>query len=485
MQAVRSCMIAILAAAAISVLLYGGAREVAAAPAPQPVPCVAGICVPVQLPPTMVPAPSPTPRPSPTATPSATASPLPPPSPGAPVPPLTPEANLQAISKWVFAGGNWSVCQIPIQLGLKLDPAKCPPDVAVTIKLPQAQDWFAPIYRRMITIAGLVMLPMLLLAFLQALLRGDLGLALKAAFFYVPLAVTLSAIAVGVTQTLLAVTDSFSAFMLSGYEGQVVAAIGSLAAVMAAGSAGSAFTVGPAAAGVIAAVVAIVTSLAVVIELVARQALIYAAVLFLPFAFAAMVWPQLARWALRLVEVLVTAVLAKFLIVSVLVLGAAAFTSPGGGGPFDSQVPPGTTLLVGLLLVGLAALSPLALWWMLPTFESAAAAQFHGAARAPVAAGSRTAEGAVHQLGMRRIWRQRQSSSSETGSVMVLRPGTTVIIRPPRYGLAQGEAGTPQPPPARTPGPPRPGRPGGGAVQTHASSAQDVHLKEARDGGRA
>ena len=375
-----------------------------------------------------------------------------PPVPGVPV---TPNDNLQAIGQWVFGGANWSVCQITRQLGLSVDAVRCPPDLAVTVRLPEPKDWFAPLYRRMIEIAGLLMLPMLLVAFLQALLRQDAGIALKAAFGYVPLAVVLSAVAVSLTQTLLAVTDSFSDFMLNGYQGQVAATIGSLAGVLAAGAAGSVFTVGTSAAAVIAALVAIVAALAIVIELLARQALIYAGVLFLPLSFAGMVWPHLLRWAQRLVEVVVVAVVAKFLIVSVLVLGAAAFTSPTGGGPFDSQAPPGSTLLVGLLLVGLAALSPVALFWMLPTFEAAVLAQFHGGAHRPMATVPHTVERSAYHLGLRRLWRER-GRQSEASRAMVFGPGTQVIVRPPRYvppaGGPPGPGAGPQPsPPASRP----------------------------------
>jgi len=429
-----------------------------AAPGPPPVVCPAGICVPVTLPPQPVPVPfkPPAPSPTPTATPSPEPSPVFPPGPPGPEAPLTPESNLQAIGKWVMGGANWSVCQIPNQLGLAVDLVKCPPDLAIKVTLPQPKDWFASIYRRMIEIAGLLILPMLLLAFLQALLRREPSIAARAAFLYVPLAVIFSSIAVGVTQTLMAVTDSFSDFMLNGYQGQVAATIGSLAGVLAAGAAGSAFTVGTSAAAEIAALVAIVAALAIVIELLARQALIYAAVLFLPLAFAAMVWPQLMRWTIRLVEVTVTAVLAKFIIVSVLVLGAAAFTSPGGGGPFDSQAPPGGTLLVGMLLVGLAAMSPIALLWALPTFESAVLAQFHGAARAPLSAAPHTVERSVYHLGLQRMWRERsRHGGGGTGQLMVFQPGTTVIVRAPRNPQSPG--GGPTPPPAQGGGPAAPG----------------------------
>jgi hypothetical protein len=405
-----------------------------AAPAPQLATCVGGVpgtivggvCVPaVSLPQPTHPQPMgspPTPSPTPAPSPSV------PPGPPGPWVPVTPNDNLQAVGQWVMGGANWSVCQIPGQIGITVAGAKCPPVQEVAVKLPEPKDWFAPLYRRMIEIAGLLMLPMLLLAFLQALLRQDVGMALKAAFGYVPLAVVLTAIAVSVTQTLLAVTDSFSDFMLQGYQGQVALTIGSLAGVLAAGAAGSAFTVGSSAAAVIAALVAMLAALAIVVELLARQALIYAGVLFLPLGFACMVWPHLLRWAQRLVEVVVVAVMAKFLIVSILVLGAAAFTSGSpGGGPFDSQAPPGSTLLVGLLLVGLAALAPVALFWMLPTLEAAALAQFNASARAPVAALPHTVERSMYHLGLRRLWRERARSAPAGDAA---RP---IVVRPPRY----------------------------------------------------
>src|SRR2546430_2690066 len=334
-------------AAFIGAVAFAGVVPVpgiAAAAPPPPVACPAGISpprLPLPGPPQPVPIRTPAPSPTPTATPSPAPSPVFPPGPPGPEAPLTPESNLQAIGKWVMGGANWSVCQIPTQLALKVDSIRCPPDQAVPIAVPEPNDWFAPIYRRMITIAGLLILPMLLLAFLQALVRREPAMAVKAAFLYVPLAGILSGIAGSVTQTLVAVTDSFSDFMLNGYQGQVGASIGSLAGVLAAGAAGSAFTIGTSAAAVIAALVAIVAALAIVVELFARQALIYAGVLFLPLAFAAMVWPHLMRWTVRLVERGGPAVLAQFPVVSTLLPGAAASPSPTGGGPLPDRAHPG------------------------------------------------------------------------------------------------------------------------------------------------
>ena len=456
-----------LAAAVTAALTVAAVAPVIAraAPGPQPIPCPANICG--GLPgPQPLPVRPPGPTPTPIASPSPAPTPIPPPFPPGPQSPLTPEANLQAVGKWVLGGAHWAVCQIPSQIGLQVDPVKCP-DVAISVKIAEPRDWFAPIYRRMIEIAGLLILPLLLLAFLQALLRREPSMAARSAFLYVPLAVVFSGIAVGVTQTLLAVTDSFSDFMLNGYQGQVAATIGSLAGVLAAGAAGSAFTIGTSAAVVIAALVAIVAALAIVIELLARQALIYAAVLFLPLGFAAMVWPQLLRWTVRLVEVLVTAVLAKFVIVSVLVLGAAAFTSAGGG-PFDDQAPPGGTLIVGMLLVGLAALSPVALLWALPTFESAVLAQFHSAANAPVRSVPHTVERSVYHIGLHRVWRERGIREASRGPGLVFSPGTIVIVRPPRNPRSGGGS------PPTTGAGPGPVRPLGGGFPSTPSAAHAV-----------
>jgi hypothetical protein len=433
-----------------------------AASLPVPLPCGVGIC-PVQVPPISItpkpvqPAPSPTvkvtPTPSPTAKPSAQPTVVPP----APTPPspLTPQANLQAVSQWIFGGSNWMVCQLPSQLGLQIDPAKCPPPL-LAIKLPQPQDWFAPLYKRMVGLGGLLLLPMLLLALLQSLIRRDPAMALKAAFGYVPLAVVLTATAVGIIQSLLTLSDSFSNYILDGYQGQVAATIGSLAAVLGAGAFGSAFTLGTSAAAVIAALVALLAVLAIVFELLIRQALIYAAVLFLPLSFAAMVWPRLATWSLKLIEVILAAIFSKFLIVSILVLGAAAFTAPLGGGAFDSQAPPGTTLLVGLLLVGLAALSPLALLWMLPTFEGAVLAQFHSAGRRPVHTAASAAQSSIHHLALRRIFKKRSGASVASrpkGPMFVFKPGTQVVVRPAR--VRQQPRGQGRRPGARQPQPKR------------------------------
>jgi hypothetical protein len=88
-------------------------------------------------------------------------------------------------------------------------------------------------------------------------------------------------------------------------------------------------------------------------------------VLMLPLAFAALVWPARRVWAARLVELLVSLVLSKFVIVAVLSLAASAFAvgTPGVG-----------ELLVAMSLILLSTFAPWALMRVLPFTELAAGA---------------------------------------------------------------------------------------------------------------
>ena len=70
----------------------------------------------------------------------------------------------------------------------------------------------------------------------------------------------------------------------------------------------------------------VVASAALVLwlELVVRAAAVSVAVLFLPLALAALVWPSVAHWCRRLADTLVALVLSKFVIAAVLSLAAGA-----------------------------------------------------------------------------------------------------------------------------------------------------------------
>jgi hypothetical protein len=124
------------------------------------------------------------------------------------------------------------------------------------------------------------------------------------------------------------------------------------------------------------------------IELLIRAAAVYVAVLFLPLALASLAWPAIAHWSRRLVDTLVALILGKFVIVSVLSLGAGALaggtgsspsaagaggtgSAPGGGGGFGA-------VLGGAALLLLSALAPWALFRLLPFLEAGAIGHLEG-----------------------------------------------------------------------------------------------------------
>jgi hypothetical protein len=116
---------------------------------------------------------------------------------------------------------------------------------------------------------------------------------------------------------------------------------------------------------VIVGLFAVMAALALALELILRSAAVYVVVLMLPLAFAALVWPARRIWAARLVELLVSLILSKFVIVAVLSLAAAGFAADNTG---ISQ------LLTAMALLLLSTFSPWALMRLLPFTEIAAGA---------------------------------------------------------------------------------------------------------------
>ena len=74
-------------------------------------------------------------------------------------------------------------------------------------------SWFSSTYWRMAAIAAVLTLPFLFAAAVQALIRSDAGLLVRAAFGYLPLAMLAIAIATPLTMLVLAATDELCAFI--------------------------------------------------------------------------------------------------------------------------------------------------------------------------------------------------------------------------------------------------------------------------------
>src|SRR5207244_4023154 len=90
------------------------------------------------------------------------------------------------------------------------------PTAALDPTNPQLRStWLSSTYWRMAAIAAVLTLPFLFAAAIQALIRSDLALLLRAAFGYLPLAMLAIAIVAPVTTLLLAASDEMCSWISS------------------------------------------------------------------------------------------------------------------------------------------------------------------------------------------------------------------------------------------------------------------------------
>jgi hypothetical protein len=257
-------------------------------------------------------------------------------------------AGLNAIGSWVLGGTESALKTVAQVIGTETAP-----------NLQSA--WFGSAYWRMAALGALLTVPFLLAAAIQALVRSDLALLLRSAFLYMPLSLIAVGLAAPVTMLLLAATDQMSAAVSAvGVEGGATfldKAAGAAAAYSAA--AADPFFV------VVIGLFALGAALALALEMLVREAAVYVVVLMLPLGFAAMVWPARRVWATRLIELLVSLILSKFVIVAVLSLAGSAFASGRSGI---------SELLVAMALVMLSVFAPWTLMRVLPFTEVAAGA---------------------------------------------------------------------------------------------------------------
>ncbi len=255
--------------------------------------------------------------------------------------------GLTAITVWAAGGAHFALDETA-----KLISATTRPQLGAA--------WFSRVYWRVAGIAVLLTLPFLFAAAVQALVRSDLALLLRAAFGYLPLAMLGVAVAAQLTALLLSATDALCS-LVSGAAGGAGTGFLTRAAVAIGG-----FTLiahSPFLAFLIAGFT-VAGTVVLWIELMMRDAAVSVIVALLPLAFAALVWPARRVWAHRAVEVLVALILSKLAIVAVLTLGGAAL----------AQTPSPIAFTTGLVLVMLGALAPWAVMRLVPVAELSASA---------------------------------------------------------------------------------------------------------------
>jgi hypothetical protein len=371
------------------------------------------------------------------------------------------EFVMRGVTAWVTNAAVWVTGKVG-----ELIERTTGPDLGAT--------WFEGQYGAMVTVAGALALLMLLLAVIQSVIRQDVGMLVRAAFGYLPMAFILAGVAIAGASLLVAITDDMSSAVVSSLgteqSDNLLQAVGdAYKSALEEDSGIPLFGV------FLGAIILAIGAFVLWLEMIIRDAAIYICVFFLPLTFVAMVWPATGRWARRLVELLVAIIVAKFVIVSILTLATAAITNAGvvegEGNTFER-------MLAGSALLVLAAWSPFALLRMIPAMEVAAANVASQRSMMSAAAGSAGIHSPAVHMRQAMDRRSRNSGNEATSDSMSQRRGTTQqpTGAPPARELQTGKAAGSGPPSGW------PSTFGGGNVdpgtrQTSTATAPDEHLQ--------
>lgn len=270
------------------------------------------------------------------------------------------ESVLSGISQWVASGAEWLLGQIG--------------DVLVsTTTIDVGAHWFRTHYGQMTALAGVAILPLLLVSTLQAVLRQNPGQLARTFLLQLPLALLLSVAAIQVVIMSLSATDEMSNAIAGGTGGDVTHLLSGVTTGLVAASAD------PTIASFVLLLIALLIAVAAFVlwlELLIRAAAVYVAVLFLPLALATLVWPAVSHWCRRLVETLAALIVSKFVIVATLSLAAGAVSSGTAG--TGSHGAGFSAVLAGGALLVMATFVPFAVLRMIPAVEAGAVSHLDG-----------------------------------------------------------------------------------------------------------
>jgi hypothetical protein len=261
-------------------------------------------------------------------------------------------------ARWVAGGAVWLIAQVGRAM-------------SGTTSVDLDAGWFAAHEAVMASLAAAVVLPMACCAAIQAIYRQSASMLLRTFLVHLPLALLLTGVAVTLVRMALAITDAMSATVLASAgvdtTNLLTGLFKFLAPVAAAAAPIPGFVI------FLGSLIVAMSAMVLWLELVVRAAAVSVAVLFLPLALAALVWPSVAHWCRRLADTLVALVLSKLVVAAVLSLAAGAVagglgvSSSGNGGGFASVV-------TGIALLLIAILAPFTLLRLVPAVEAGAVA---------------------------------------------------------------------------------------------------------------
>ncbi len=244
--------------------------------------------------------------------------------------------------------------------------------------------WFAgpgSPYATVRNIAGVLLAGFVFLGLIQGLLHGDGAGMVRRMAGNLPLAVAGMVVTTVVAGRLLDLTDAMSDAVLASSDEQALHFLSGFGAAVLVGTSGFA--------AVVIGLVAVVAALLLWVELIIRASLVYLLVAISPLGFATTLWPAARGFLRKTIEILLAVILSKFVICVALAIGTAALAGAGAGGGAEDGIAEGAgasvgSLMVGAVLLGLAAFAPFIVVKLIPVAEAALVAQ--GISRSPARA---------------------------------------------------------------------------------------------------
>ena len=224
---------------------------------------------------------------------------------------------------------------------------------------------------------------LLLIVTLQALLQNDFGLLVRVILVRLPAAFLLSGVAVEVVAGLLVVSDSLSRSLLATGGQSITSFLSALDGVFTAGS-----ILSPATTGFEGLLLAVALGFVVFLcwlELVLRSAAITIVTLFLPLAFAGVIWPATQQWLRRLAETLFVLIISKVIIAGIYALALVSFGHATGA----------AMLVNAIAIFLLCAWAPFTLLHLVPIAEGSAMTHLSGLSQRATQGAQRTAKRVV------------------------------------------------------------------------------------------
>lgn len=202
-------------------------------------------------------------------------------------------------------------------------------------------------YLKYATIGIALLVPMLIAGAIQSVISGKAMVMMRSVAIHLPLAIVGMIAAPWFIKTLMSLTDSFSAYIISDVGSDVNNFFAQASDNYASMTITMLLPFG------LIAIIFLFASLLIWFILSMREASVAIIGVFMPIAFAASVWPALGKWAVRAMKLIVAAIISKVFIVGAISLGIGVFTTGVNQGQLSFM-----RLVFGATIFFIAAFSP-------------------------------------------------------------------------------------------------------------------------------